>query len=84
MIKKQTCRQVEFAVPADHRGNIKSEKSLILGPCQRTLKKPVEPACDGNTNWSWCTWNGSQRNGKKIGTVGNRKKNGDKFRLQHC
>ena len=32
---------------------------------------------DGDTNCSWCTWNGPQGLGKMIGTIENQKKNRD-------
>ena len=32
---------------------------------------------DGNTNCSWCTWNGPQKLGKGTGRIGNQRKNRD-------
>ena len=40
----------------------------------RELKESVEHECDGDTNCSWCVWNGPQRIGEGIGTVQNQKK----------
>ena len=41
----------------------------ILGPCQRT-EQTVKHAGDGDTDCSWCTWNGPIRVVKRIGTQG--------------
>ena len=46
-------------------------KGKVLESCQRT-KKAAEHKGDGDTNCSWCTWNGSQKFGKGAGGVGNR------------
>ena len=54
--KKRTCRIVDYAVPADHRGKLKEsekrDKNLDLA---REFKKPktMEHERDGDTNW--CT-----------------------------
>ena len=34
----------------------------------------MKSVVDGDTNCSWCTWNGHQRIGKRIETVENRRK----------
>ena len=39
------------------------------------LKKVMEHESDGDTNWSWCTWNGSQELGKKTGGIGDQRLN---------
>ena len=69
--KKITCRVVDFTVLADHRvkpqESKKKDKYLDLA---RELKN-MEHGGDSDTNHSWCTWNVSQRFGKKAGRVGN-------------
>ena len=35
----------------------------------------MEHVGDGDTNYSWSTWNGTQRIGKKTGTIRNWRKN---------
>ena len=52
----------------------KQNKRKKLKPCQRT-KKAVEHEDDGDTNCGWCSWDSPQRLGRKIGGIGNQKKN---------
>ena len=53
---------MNFAVPAGHTLKInESEKIHTHLDLARELKKKVEYAGDGDTNWSWCTWNGLQK-----------------------
>ena len=72
--KKETCRIVEFAVPADHWMKIKENKKRdqYLG-LTRELKKAMEHEGGGDTNFNWCTWNDPQR----LRGVGNRRMSGD-------
>ena len=50
----------------------KRKDRKILEPCSRT-KKVVEHKGKGNTDFSWCVWNGSQRL-EGIGRFGNQSK----------
>ena len=69
----QTCRQVSFAVSADHKEKIKeNEKKQEFGPCQGT-KKTVEHKGDSDPNCYCCAWNGHPRLGKGAGSVGKRR-----------
>ena len=53
--KKRTCKIVDFAVPADHRINLKeSEKKDKYLDLARELKKAVEHESNGCTNCDWC------------------------------
>ena len=54
----------------------KRKERLILGPGQR-IKKVTEHEIGSDTNCNWCTRNGAQRLGKRIGRAGNR-------RMSHC
>ena len=62
----------------DHKVKIKGSKKIakILGPCQRT-KKAEEHEGDGDTNFSWCAWNGHQMLEKRTGISRIQRKNGD-------
>ena len=56
--KKRTCRIVDFAVPVDHRVNLKeSEKRDECLDLAIELKKTLEHEGDGETNCGWCSWN---------------------------
>ena len=52
----------------------KIDKYLIF---LREIKKTVEHEGDGDTNSSWCTWNGPQRFEKETGRNGYQWKNRD-------
>ena len=54
----------------------KQKDRRILGYCIRA-EKVVEHEGNGDTNSSWCTWNGPQRSRKETGRNGNQKKNRD-------
>ena len=56
-------------------GKSKKERNVIW-PYQ-TTKKIVEHWGDGDTICDWCTWNDSQRFGKRAGSVKNRRMNRD-------
>ena len=66
---------VDFDIPADHWAKIKEKRKdrQILWSCQRAEKVRVHEG-DGNTNCSWCTWNGHERLGKKTGIIGDKRK----------
>ena len=69
---------MDFAVPADHRVNIKESKKIDKHlDLARELKKNVEYVGDGDTNCSLCTGNTPQSIRKRIGTGGNWRKNQD-------
>ena len=58
--EKKICRLVDFAVLTDHRMKIKeTEKINRYLELARELKS-VEHEGDGDSNYSWCAWNGSQ------------------------
>ena len=59
------------------RENKKREKYLDLAN-RNTVEH--ESDSDIDTNFNWCTWNGSQR--KKAGGIGNQRKNQD--HPSHC
>ena len=68
--RKRTCRNVDFAVPADHRVKLKeNEKMDKYLDLARELKKTVEHESDDYTNCNWCSWYSRQRIG--TGTGGN-------------
>ena len=48
----------------------------ISGPCQRT-KNVLVHEDDGDTSYSWCGWNNSQRLGKGTRRTGNQRKSKD-------
>ena len=53
---------VNFAVPVDHRGEIKvSEKIDKYLDLARELKRTGQYVGDGDINCHWCAWNGPQR-----------------------
>ena len=53
--RKRICKIVDFAVPADHRINLKeSEKKDKYLDLARELKKTVEHESDDCTNCDWC------------------------------
>ena len=54
-----------FAAPVDHWEEVKSQ---VLKLCLRT-KKAVEREGDGDTNCSWCTWNGPKEFERKLGEL---------------
>ena len=43
----------------------KRKDRQILGPCQKTKNKAVEPEGDGDTSCNWYTWKCLQRFGKR-------------------
>ena len=57
IIKNKICKIVDFAVPADHRINLKEckkkDKYLNLA---RELKKTMKHESDDCTNCDWCFW----------------------------
>ena len=56
IIKKRTCRILNFAVPADHRVKLKeSEKKDNTSTLPGNLKT-VEHEIDVYTNCNWCSW----------------------------
>ena len=53
--KKKICKIVDFAVPADHRINLKeSEKKDKYLDLARELKKAVEHESNDCANCNWC------------------------------
>ena len=74
---KRTCHQVDFAIPTDNRVKIneseKIGKYLNLAR-ERKKNKTVRHEGDGDTNCSWCTWNGLQRIRKETRRTGNQRK----------
>ena len=55
--KDRTCRQVNFAIPADHKGKIKeSEKIDKYLDLAEELKVLVEYVDNCDTSCSWYTW----------------------------
>ena len=69
--KKRICKIVDFAVPADHRINLKEcEKKDKYLDYARELKKTMEHEGDNYTNSDWCCHviaHGDDRN--KINTI---------------
>ena len=47
-----------------------------IGLCEKAVKA-AEHEGNGDTNCSWCHWNGSQRLGKRTREIGNQMKNQD-------
>ena len=75
--KKRACRIVDFAVPADHRVNLKEcEKRNKHLDLARELKN-VELESDGYTNCNWCYWYSHYRIGTRTGGLGNKRTSGD-------
>ena len=76
--KKRTYHQVDFAVLVDHKVKIKeNEKIDKYLDLTRELKKVAEHYSDGDgdTNRSWCIWNGPRGAGKnKTGRTENQSK----------
>ena len=56
--KKRTCRQVDFAIPADHRVKIKESKNRekYLDLARELKKKATKHESDSDINWTWCAW----------------------------
>ena len=76
--KKRTYWIVNFAVPADHRVNLKEiEKKDKYLDLARELKKTVEHESDGDTNCNWCSWYSHQRIDKGTGGLGKKRTSGD-------
>ena len=77
--KKRTCRIVEFAIPADLRVKLKdSEKrDKYLEFVREEKKTTMEHEGDYDNSCNWCTWNNSQRIGKKARRLGNKSSSGD-------
>ena len=66
--KKWTCRNVNFAVPADHRVRLKeSKKKNKYLDLARELKKIVEHENDSDTSYNKCFWYSHQRIVTKTG-----------------
>ena len=74
--EKKTYHRVDFTVPTDLRVKMK-EKETIDKYLDLTgeLKKSIKHEGDGDTNSSWCTWNGSKRFRKTSEGTGNQRKN---------
>ena len=69
---------MDFAVSADHRENFFFKSEEKTNPFfAREVKKAMEHESDGNTNYSWCTWNGLQGFRKKSEGSGDQRKNRD-------
>ena len=51
----------------------KNEKRGKYFDFTRELKEAVEHEGDGDTNYSWCTWNGRQRRRKGTWRIGNQR-----------
>ena len=69
--KKRICKIVDFAVPVDHRINLKEcEKKDKYLDLARELKKAVEHESDDCTNCDWCFWHNNKRIIKKPGRLG--------------
>ena len=51
----------------------KQKDRQIIGPCKRN-KITGEQEGDGDTNRSWCTWNGGKSLRRMTGGIGNRRK----------
>ena len=54
-----------------------NEKINIYSDLAKELKRIIEHEDGGDTNCSWCTWNGPQRLVKETVGIGNKKKNQD-------
>ena len=54
----------------------KQKGRQILGPCQK-IKISVEPEGEGDSNCSWCVWNGPQSPRKRTWRTGIQRKNRD-------
>ena len=55
--KKRTCKIVDFAVPVNHRIELKlSDKKEKYLDFARGLKKTMEHESDNYTNCDWCFW----------------------------
>ena len=77
IIKKRTCRIMEFAVPADHWVNLKeSEKKDKYLDLSRELKKTVEHESNGYTNCRCCSWYSHQRFRERTTGLGNKRLSG--------
>ena len=51
--RKRICKIVDFAVPADHRINLKESEKKVPRPCQR-IKKIVEHESNDCANCDLC------------------------------
>ena len=76
--KKRICKIVDFAVPADHRINLKEyerkDKYLDLA---RKLKRTMENEGDDCANCDWCFWNSKETIIKGPGGLGSWQTSGD-------
>ena len=79
IIKKRTCRIVDFAVSADQRVKLKEseKKDKYLDLAWELKKKTVEHGSDCHTNSNWCFWYSHQRISKTTGELGNNWTSGD-------
>ena len=58
--KKKICKIVDFAVPANHRIELKEcEKRDRYHNLAKELKKTMEHEGDNYTNYDWCFWHGN-------------------------
>ena len=56
--KKRTCKNVDFALSADHRTKLKEceKKDKYFDLARELKKKTVENSGDNYTNCNWCFW----------------------------
>ena len=76
--KKRTCRIMDFAVPADHRGKMKEskqrDKNVYLA---REQKQTMEHEGDSLSICGWCTWDNTQGISKGTRRLGNKRTSRD-------
>ena len=76
--KKRPYKNVDFAVPADHRVKLKeSKKKDNYQDLAWEWRKTVEHESDSDPNCNWCCWYRHQRIGKRTGGLENNGTSGD-------
>ena len=74
MIKKRTCKLLDFAVVPNHRVKLKeSEEKNIYLDLARELKKLRNMIYNNYTNSNWCFWYSHRRIDKGTGELGNKR-----------
>ena len=76
---KGSCRIVDFAVLADRKVKIKTNKKTKNKKRGKYLEfsRELDHEGDGDNNWNWCTWNDLLGFRMEAGRVGNRRTSRD-------
>ena len=75
--QKRTCKIVDFAVPVDHKVELKENKKDKYLDFASELKKKMEHERDIYTNCDWYSWYSHQRIIKGTGGLGKERTSGD-------